>query len=90
MDDLQWQLTMQNSDDPHGHSARASQRTATRWDVEYLRGDEVVSTGSISTPPPHMPPMATLIGTLQELRTAADYWARRAATAPEASPERWP
>lgn len=67
-----WLLTLQNPDDPHGHSARARQLTATRWDVDYYRGEDLVSTGGISTPPPHEPPFATLTNTLDELRAEAD------------------
>lgn len=72
MDEQRWQLTLQDPDDPHGHSARAQQLSDSRWDVEYYRGDTLVSTGSISTPPPHMPPFATLEYTLRDLRKEAD------------------
>jgi hypothetical protein len=82
--DERWQLTLQDPDDPYRFSVRARQLSLNRWDAEYLRGDEVHSTAHISTPPPHMPPMATLMGTLQDLRDEADYWARR--TAPDRSP----
>jgi hypothetical protein len=67
-----WTLTLQDPDDPYGHSARAQQRTTSRWDVEYFRRDELVSHGGISTPPPHEPPYATLSDTLRELREEAD------------------
>lgn len=88
MTDQRWTLVLKDPDDPYRHSAHAVQRNATRWDVDYLRGDEVDSTATISTPPPHMPPMATLMGTLQELHDEAEYWARRdaAATSPKERP----
>ncbi|MGW3992386.1 hypothetical protein ACWEF6_02750 [Amycolatopsis sp. NPDC004772] len=81
MSDERWKLTLQDPDDPYGHSARAVQRDKRHWDVEYYRGDELDSTGSISTPPPYMPPMATLMSTLQDLRQVADYWARQPSNA---------
>jgi len=72
-----WTLRLQDPEDPYSHSATARQRSITRWDVEYYRGDEMISDGSIGTPPPHMPPVATLMGTLQVLRKEADHWARK-------------
>lgn len=65
-------INVLDDEDPYGHHARAIQRDVRSWDVEYFRGGILVSDGGIGTPPPHMPPMATLLGTLQELRDAAD------------------
>lgn len=67
-----WVLEMKDSTDPHGHTARAVQRTETSWDVEYFRDGELVSDGGIGTPPPNVPPAATLKYTLQVLRREAD------------------
>lgn len=72
MSDQRWTLVLQDPDDPYRHSAHAVRRSSNQWDVEYLRGDEVVSTGGISTPPPHQPPFTTLSDTLRELRAEAD------------------
>lgn len=72
MTDQRWVLTLQDPDDPYRFSVRARQLSTSRWDVDYLRGDEVVSTGGISTPPPHEPPFTTLANTLRELREEAD------------------
>ncbi len=64
--------------DEHGYSATAQQRTATQWDVRYYRDGEQESEGWISTPPPHMPPIASIMRTLETVRQEAEYWAARA------------
>lgn len=70
-----WTLEMADTDDPYGHRARAVARPdGITWDVTYYRGDEVTSEGIIGTPAPHnRPPVATLMGTLEGERHAADW-----------------
>lgn len=75
-------LTLRDDSDPHDHWARATQRDETRWDVKYWRGEELVSEGGIGTPPPNMPPTATLLVTLREMRREADYWTAHETPAP--------
>lgn len=65
--------------DEHGYSAIAQQRTESTWDVRYYRDGELDSDGWISTPPPYLPPTATLVSTLDTMRREADYWAKKAA-----------
>jgi len=74
-----WELVATAVDDPFEHWARAVQERyggrVDMWGVEYFRGGECVSDGSISVPPPYMPPLATLRYTLGSLRREAEYWA---------------
>lgn len=79
-------ITMEDSDDPYKFSARAVQREEHLWDVEYFRDGVLVSEGGIGTPPPNLPPVATLVGTLAQLRQEADYWAARGRELPELLP----
>lgn len=73
-------IDIRDTDDPHQHSATATQVDYNAWEAEYRRGDAVVSTGAIGTPPPHLPPVATLVSSLKHLRQEADYWAARGDT----------
>lgn len=82
-------ITAEESDDPYRFSARAVQRAENMWDVEYFREGVLCSDGSISTPPPHMPPMTTLVSTLADLRREADYWAKRGGEPADLLPPGW-
>lgn len=83
-------MTMQDDECPYKFSARAVQRTETMWDVEYFRDGVLCSDGSIGTPPPNMPPTATLVATLADLRREADYWAARGGEPAELLPPGFP
>ncbi len=71
-----WELTLKDAADPHGHWAKARQIDTQHWEAEYFRGSELIAKGRISTPPPHEPPVATLMATLASDREEADYWKR--------------
>lgn len=77
MSEYNWILQLEDPDDPHKHTARAVQLEEHRWSVQYFRDGVLASDGGISTPPPHMPPTATLLATLKQMRQEADYWAKR-------------
>ncbi len=73
-----WVLEAAAVDDPFAHRARAVQQRyggrVDQWEVRYYRGDELVSDGSISVPPPYTPPIATVVVTLASLRREAAWW----------------
>lgn len=79
MSEPRWHMVLADLDDPHRHTARATRRedSPDAWNVTYRRNGRLVSTGGISTPPPHDPPIATLVLTLKQLRGEADYWAEQ-------------
>jgi hypothetical protein len=70
-------LTLEDDSDPYKFTARAVQRNETQWDVEYFRDGVLCADGGIGTPPPNLPPVATLKSTLEQLRQEAGYWAAR-------------
>lgn len=82
-------ITMEDPDDPYRFSARAVQREEHLWDVEYFREGVLVADGTISTPPPHQPPTATLLFSLADYRRVADKWAERGGEPPELLPAGW-
>lgn len=64
-------LRVHDDSDPHRHLARATQVDRHRWEVVYLRAGQRIAEGTITTPPPHLPPTATLIGELENYRRMA-------------------
>lgn len=80
-------VVMTNPDDPDQHRGEARCRPDGRvWDTTYYRGGEVVSEGAVSTPPPHVPPVATLKGTLDQLAQEQRYWRDRTDDEEQMSP----
>ena len=68
-----WQISVRDADDPHHHCGVATQVRENFWEVHYFRGDEEISDGHIITPPPYLPPFATMRMTLLEERRAGEY-----------------
>lgn len=77
---MTWQITVTDVEDPDRHRAVATQARENLWGVRYYRGDEEISYGHIATPPPCLPPFASMTMTLEQERKALAWHRERGLT----------